>query len=1010
MGGSSKRVKIGHWLKAGVHMVFCKGGHVDVLHELIYGERTMWKGTVASSQGIYIDNLNLFGGEKADGGVQGAVAVLFGEADQARHPYLQAYQGEDCPAYRGLFSLLFQDFTWSFIVPQFKPVWARVEHTKAGWDNDVVWYPEKLKIKRLKGVPSTYTVNLLWAPEVENAPSTLDFLVQYKTDEETDWTDGEVGQFVGGAFPSTGGVGVGAVFATNKTTPNRSSLSFGNGNIQNGIFTPNVITANSFNTANNGNPGTNRRKNVSFTFTHDAYEFRVVKTNGSRNVKDPVTGVVSTLTGMDYGGDVVIESVVASVPTYGDINPAHFIYFVATQRSLNLRWPAALIDDVTWQAVADTLYSERFGISHLITDEPGVDLIENVLSTIGGYTKFNKVTGKIELHLMRPSDDIDDLVELNNSNSELVSYNAPTDLADLANTVVIKFRDDDENEKTITENNIALIQSAGGVNSTMRDYEYVHSPRLAKMLGRRDLWVLSSPLPKMARKANRVLWNHAKGDCLRVNDDELGIDAVYRITDIEPLPEEGGKFKVDMVLDVFSLSNAMYELPTDLTEQYDPAVMLPAARVEMIELPYWAVYFGISEAERNVLPEDYGFATSLVTRNSSGAFTLSYKLISSLDNDIFIESDVASYNPSASLMTAVNETIETFALTLPVDMFVDNFDEVGAVIAMIGDELVGVVSYNETTRIMTVKRGVLDTVPTKHVVGDKLVVMTSSGSLDETTRLIGDLVYYKVIPEGTASVLAEENATAFPITFTSRASRPYPPGQFKINGQYYPTLVSGSAINVSWVDRNRLLQTVALVGYDEDAIAAEAGTTYTIKIFNETSLVATYAGLTGTSWDYPVDDQIAHGPIQNLTITLESVRDGLESWQAHSHTVTRTGYGFNYGQYYGGIESIPQPVAIDVVGVTEGGNAVFTVTMSGVFGDQLDHEYSFGGTATAPDIGTLTFSDDVFDVGDGYLAVPAGVFIFTVTVPLINDGLVEVGETLSFTIGTITETITILDI
>lgn len=1008
MGGSSKRVTIGHWLKAGVHMVFCKGGHVDVLHELIYGERTMWKGGVTSSQGIYIDNLNLFGGEKADGGVQGAVAVLFGEADQARHPYLQAYQGEDCPAYRGLFSLLFQDFTWSFIVPQFKPVWARVEHTKAGWDNDVVWYPEKVKIKRLKGVPSTYTVNLLWAPEVENAPTTLDFLVQYKTDEDTDWTDGEVGQFVGGAFASTGGIG--ATLTTNKTAPNQNGLTFGNGTIVNGTFTPNIVTASSFNTAGNGTPAINRRKSVSFNFTHDAYEFRVIKTNGTRKVKDPVTGVITTLTGMDYGGDVVVESVVSSVPTYADMNAVHFIYFVATQRSLNLRWPKDMIDDVTWQAAADIIYEEKFGLSHEITDEPGVEIIGDVLNTIGGYTKFNKVTGKIELHLMRPSDDVDDLVELNNSNSELVSYSAPTDLADLANTVVVKFKDDDENDKTITENNIALIQSYGGVNSTLRDYPYVHNPRLAKLIARRDLRVLSSPLPKMARKANRVLWNHAKGDRLRVNDDELGIDAVYRITDIEPLPEEGGKFKVDMVLDVFSLSNATYELPTDLTDQYDPAVMLPAARVEMIELPYWAVYFGISEAERNVLPEDYGFATSLVTRNSSGAFTLSYKLISSLDNDIFIESDVASYNPSASLLTAVNETIETFALTLPVDMFVDNFDEVGAVLALIDDELVGVQSYNETTRIMTVKRAVLDTVPAKHAVGAKIIVLTSSGSLDETTRLIGDLVYYKVIPEGTASVLAEENATAYPLTFASRASRPYPPGQFKINGEYYPTLISGSLVQVSWVGRNRLLQTVELVDYAADAIAAEAGTTYTIKIFNETALVATYAGLTGTSWDYPVDDQIAHGPIQNLTITLESVRDGLESWQAHSHTVTRTGYGFNYGQYYGGIENIPEPVAIDVVGVTEGGDAVFTVTMSGVYGDQLDHEYSFGGTATAPDIGTVVFSDDVFDVGDGSLAVPAGVLVFTVTVPLVNDGLVEVGETLSLTIGGITETITILDL
>jgi hypothetical protein len=36
-----------------------------------------------------------------------------------------------------------------------------------------------------------------------------------------------------------------------------------------------------------------------------------------------------------------------------------------------------------------------------------------------------------------------------------------------------------------------------------------------------------------------------------------------------------------------------------------------------------------------------------------------------------------------------------------------------------------------------------------------------------------------------------------------------------------------------------------------------------------------------------------------LRFELESVRAGLASYQKHNHTVRRTGYGFNYGQYYG---------------------------------------------------------------------------------------------------------------
>lgn len=110
------------------------------------------------------------------------------------------------------------------------------------------------------------------------------------------------------------------------------------------------------------------------------------------------------------------------------------------------------------------------------------------------------------------------------------------------------------------------------------------------------------------------------------------------------------------------------------------------------------------------------------------------------------------------------------------------------------------------------------------------------------------------------------------------------------------------------------------------------------------------------------------------------------------------------------LPEIPVPFEIVVTGNQEGSNAVFTVSMTGNYGEQLDHEYAFSGTATAPDLGDIEFSDEVFDTGDGYLAVPDGVNEFTVTVPLINDGLVEVGETLTLTVGDVSATITIIDV
>lgn len=46
---------------------------VDAITRIIVGERTAWSGSIASSQTIYINAPQLFGGDSREGGVQGYV-------------------------------------------------------------------------------------------------------------------------------------------------------------------------------------------------------------------------------------------------------------------------------------------------------------------------------------------------------------------------------------------------------------------------------------------------------------------------------------------------------------------------------------------------------------------------------------------------------------------------------------------------------------------------------------------------------------------------------------------------------------------------------------------------------------------------------------------------------------------------------------------------------------------------------------------------------------------------
>ena len=123
--GSKKEVTIGYKYYLGMHMVICHGP-VDSLTRIDVGERTAWGGNVTGSSQIYINNPDLFGGEKKEGGVQGYVDVMMGDASQAKNDYLVSQLGGIIPAFRGIVSLVLRQCyvtamspypkSWSFLV------------------------------------------------------------------------------------------------------------------------------------------------------------------------------------------------------------------------------------------------------------------------------------------------------------------------------------------------------------------------------------------------------------------------------------------------------------------------------------------------------------------------------------------------------------------------------------------------------------------------------------------------------------------------------------------------------------------------------------------------------------------------------------------------------------------------------------------------------------------------------------------------------------------------------
>ncbi|MFM5100206.1 type I secretion C-terminal target domain-containing protein, partial [Aeromonas veronii] len=100
--------------------------------------------------------------------------------------------------------------------------------------------------------------------------------------------------------------------------------------------------------------------------------------------------------------------------------------------------------------------------------------------------------------------------------------------------------------------------------------------------------------------------------------------------------------------------------------------------------------------------------------------------------------------------------------------------------------------------------------------------------------------------------------------------------------------------------------------------------------------------------------------------------------------------------------------------IVEGGNLQHTVTLSDATQEATQYDFAIRGNGNNPasnqDWGNAQFSNGVtYNSTTGKITVPAGVSGFTVTIPTVNDRLVEANETLSVTIGGQSGTGTILD-
>lgn len=642
--------------------------------------------------------------------------------------------------------------------------------------------------------------------------------------------------------------------------------------------------------------------------------------SGNPYFKSPWVEVTRILKG--WGSAGVWNEDDAKIGTL-DMNPAHIVYQCLTQ-PWGMGYSPTELDDTSFRSVATTLKNENFGMSVEWSEQSSIEaFVGDVLDHINGALGVDLGTGKIKIKLIRDDYVIGELLELNESNIIDIKSFQRSAYGDAANEVVVTYTDRDQADKTIAVQNPASIAAQGGIVSVTRNYPGIRTAELASRVAMRDLKTLSTPLAKATVITNRALWSHSKGDVVKLVWPKEGISGVpFRIIDIDKGNLHNSEITAVMVEDVFGLPSASYAMAPD-TKWVDTVVApLPADAAKVVEAPYWEVVRSISPAERATLQPDYGFGLMMASRGAVRS-SLNFILASSPNNTTYTDGRIGHFSPAGSLSTPVNQTAESVTLTGATDLDSVILSADGGY-AYLDDECVAITAVNPSTGVVSIKRGILDTVPTAHISGTKMWFhVPGKPAFDRTERVFGETVYYKPRPVSGAGVLQLDDAAVETLVFSNRASRPYPPGRFQIDGAYYPSNVSGPSFTVTWAHRDRDAQTVGFDDYLTGSIGPEVGVTYRLRLFNGAALLRTYdMDGTTTSWSYPAADDNADGNPATLRVELCSVRDGLESLQSHSWSIGRTSATGSI--VVGGIPAAPILSATD---------ASFAVSLSWTLGD-----------------------------------------------------------------------------
>lgn len=564
-----------------------------------------------------------------------------------------------------------------------------------------------------------------------------------------------------------------------------------------------------------------------------------------------------------------------------DINPIHKIREILTDDTA-MGKPESDVNDANFMKAADRIWNEGLGISWAIDEKSCIDAIEELCYHIEAGVRVNRQTGLYEMVLFRDDwfaeEEIHDITENKIKNLSLEIMNSD----DIVNQLNVTYYD----RKRIKNSAFSVYENGsiltmGHVNAESVDFPYFMNMRNAEIVANWKLKQFSTPAWsgsfatgwREARKWNRYdlirlpwskKWN---GTILvRIMKINLGNGTDNTVTiDFEEIVPYSGEMNTSIVSD----------------ESLNQGVLPPQpAPHEIFEAPYYLTVLKSGQVNADLElsnnPE-IGYVAAIAAKPQSNS--LSALLYTDGSTGDFEEASRLDYCDILQLDQTIDEATHSFTVTGSLTQPANSNN-----LIFLNDELMGFVSFDAETKVLTVKRGVLDTVPKKHSNGSLFVFDLPDVAFDSAQYSQSEIVQAQVLTT-TPSSVQELASNGENIEIQARAIRPYPPANVKINGEYWPEDIETDLV-ITWSDRNRVNQDV--LDWFDSSIAIEPGTQTHLILTqldeNNLEVATTNANVTGTtSYTMPISSMQA--ATRTASITLKTVRDGYECLNPFMHTV-----------------------------------------------------------------------------------------------------------------------------